>query len=164
MTMYDVSSILQIHEGSSGIGTYAIQIAKHLGIKVFVTAGLFNITQITRNQMFLVMLYPPIIVLQNHRNWRKISDLQRFGCRCMHKLQNWRFCWVCQTGNKWERYVKFNPTAWSCLILAHLYCILYLRVLYWQPNAKRTCLLVKKVKRIRVMGEVLFFLFPLVPC
>jgi hypothetical protein len=66
--MYDVSSILQIHEGSSGIGMFAIQIAKHLGIKVFVTAGLFNITQITRSQMFLVMSYPPIIVLQNHRN------------------------------------------------------------------------------------------------
>jgi len=30
---------LQIHGGSSGIGTFAIQIAKHLGIKVFVTAG-----------------------------------------------------------------------------------------------------------------------------
>uniref|UniRef100_A0A0E0NMG4 Enoyl reductase (ER) domain-containing protein n=1 Tax=Oryza rufipogon TaxID=4529 RepID=A0A0E0NMG4_ORYRU len=29
----------QIHGGSSGIGTFAIQIAKHLGIKVFVTAG-----------------------------------------------------------------------------------------------------------------------------
>ncbi|KAF2947521.1 hypothetical protein DAI22_02g374300 [Oryza sativa Japonica Group] len=28
-----------IHGGSSGIGTFAIQIAKHLGIKVFVTAG-----------------------------------------------------------------------------------------------------------------------------
>uniref|UniRef100_A0ACD5ZBS6 Uncharacterized protein n=1 Tax=Avena sativa TaxID=4498 RepID=A0ACD5ZBS6_AVESA len=28
-----------IHCGSSGIGTFAIQIAKHLGIKVFVTAG-----------------------------------------------------------------------------------------------------------------------------
>ena len=31
---------MQIHGGSSGIGTFAIQIAKHLGIKVFVTAGL----------------------------------------------------------------------------------------------------------------------------
>uniref|UniRef100_A0A453PZD3 Enoyl reductase (ER) domain-containing protein n=1 Tax=Aegilops tauschii subsp. strangulata TaxID=200361 RepID=A0A453PZD3_AEGTS len=30
---------MQIHGGSSGIGTFAIQIAKHLGIKVFVTAG-----------------------------------------------------------------------------------------------------------------------------
>lgn len=28
-----------IHGGSSGIGTFAIQIAKHLGIRVFVTAG-----------------------------------------------------------------------------------------------------------------------------
>ncbi|KAL5657669.1 hypothetical protein ACJX0J_030832, partial [Zea mays] len=28
-----------IHGGSSGIGTFAIQIAKYLGIKVFVTAG-----------------------------------------------------------------------------------------------------------------------------
>ncbi|TVU27805.1 hypothetical protein EJB05_19306 [Eragrostis curvula] len=28
-----------VHGGSSGIGTFAIQIAKHLGIKVFVTAG-----------------------------------------------------------------------------------------------------------------------------
>ncbi|VAI51070.1 quinone oxidoreductase PIG3-like [Triticum dicoccoides] len=28
-----------IHGGSSGIGTFAIQIAKHLGVKVFVTAG-----------------------------------------------------------------------------------------------------------------------------
>lgn len=28
-----------IHGGSSGIGTFAIQIAKHLGIMVFVTAG-----------------------------------------------------------------------------------------------------------------------------
>ncbi|XP_048536667.1 quinone oxidoreductase PIG3-like [Triticum urartu] len=28
-----------IHGGSSGIGTFAIQMAKHLGIKVFVTAG-----------------------------------------------------------------------------------------------------------------------------
>ena len=35
---------LQIHGGSSGIGTFAIQIAKHLGIKVFVTAGLFSTT------------------------------------------------------------------------------------------------------------------------
>jgi hypothetical protein len=66
--MYDISSILQIHGGSSGIGTFAIQIAKHLGIMVFVTAGLFNITQIRRSQMFLVMSCPPIIVLQNHRN------------------------------------------------------------------------------------------------
>jgi hypothetical protein len=31
---------MQIHGGSSGIGTFAVQIAKHLGIKVFVTAGL----------------------------------------------------------------------------------------------------------------------------
>ncbi|KAJ9563199.1 hypothetical protein OSB04_008359 [Centaurea solstitialis] len=29
----------QIHGGSSGIGTFAIQMAKYLGIKVFVTAG-----------------------------------------------------------------------------------------------------------------------------
>ncbi|XP_008778216.1 quinone oxidoreductase PIG3 isoform X1 [Phoenix dactylifera] len=29
-----------IHGGSSGIGTFAIQMAKHLGIRVFVTAGL----------------------------------------------------------------------------------------------------------------------------
>lgn len=29
----------QIHGGSSGIGTFAIQIAKHLGIRVFITAG-----------------------------------------------------------------------------------------------------------------------------
>ena len=41
-----VSSNLQIHGGSSGIGTFAIQIAKHLGIKVFVTAGLFTVTDI----------------------------------------------------------------------------------------------------------------------
>jgi hypothetical protein len=39
-----VSSTLQVHGGSSGIGTFAIQIAKHLGIKVFVTAGLFAVT------------------------------------------------------------------------------------------------------------------------
>uniref|UniRef100_A0A453PZB3 Enoyl reductase (ER) domain-containing protein n=1 Tax=Aegilops tauschii subsp. strangulata TaxID=200361 RepID=A0A453PZB3_AEGTS len=32
-----------IHGGSSGIGTFAIQIAKHLGVKVFVTAGLLVI-------------------------------------------------------------------------------------------------------------------------
>uniref|UniRef100_A0A0A9FIF4 Enoyl reductase (ER) domain-containing protein n=1 Tax=Arundo donax TaxID=35708 RepID=A0A0A9FIF4_ARUDO len=35
-----------IHGGSSGIGTFAIQIAKHLGIKVFVTAGLFLVTEV----------------------------------------------------------------------------------------------------------------------
>jgi NADPH-dependent curcumin reductase CurA len=40
-----VPSILQIHGGSSGIGTFAIQIAKHLGIKVFVTAGLFTVIE-----------------------------------------------------------------------------------------------------------------------
>ena len=34
---------MQIHGGSSGIGTFAIQIAKHLGVKVFVTAGLLVI-------------------------------------------------------------------------------------------------------------------------
>ncbi|KAK8463432.1 hypothetical protein SEVIR_1G364300v4 [Setaria viridis] len=34
-----------IHGGSSGIGTFAIQIAKHLGIKVFVTAGLFTVME-----------------------------------------------------------------------------------------------------------------------
>jgi len=28
-----------------GIGTFAIQIAKHLGIKVFVTAGLFTVME-----------------------------------------------------------------------------------------------------------------------
>lgn len=28
-----------IHGGSSGIGTFAIQLAKHLGVKVFITAG-----------------------------------------------------------------------------------------------------------------------------
>ncbi|XP_023156452.1 quinone oxidoreductase PIG3 [Zea mays] len=31
--------MVKIHGGSSGIGTFAIQIAKYLGIKVFVTAG-----------------------------------------------------------------------------------------------------------------------------
>uniref|UniRef100_I1Q6R9 Alcohol dehydrogenase-like C-terminal domain-containing protein n=1 Tax=Oryza glaberrima TaxID=4538 RepID=I1Q6R9_ORYGL len=31
--------IILIHCGSSGIGTFAIQIAKQLGIKVFVTVG-----------------------------------------------------------------------------------------------------------------------------
>jgi len=40
-----VPSILQILGGSSGIGTFAIQIAKHLGIKVFVTAGLFTVME-----------------------------------------------------------------------------------------------------------------------
>jgi len=29
----------QVHRGSSGIGTFAIQIAKHQGLNVFVTAG-----------------------------------------------------------------------------------------------------------------------------
>lgn len=30
----------QVHGGSSGIGTFAIQIAKHQGARVFITAGL----------------------------------------------------------------------------------------------------------------------------
>ena len=40
-----VPSILQILGGSSGIGTFAIQIAKHLGIKDFVTVGLFTVME-----------------------------------------------------------------------------------------------------------------------
>lgn len=32
-------SNLQVHGGSSGIGTFAIQIAKYIGARVFVTAG-----------------------------------------------------------------------------------------------------------------------------
>jgi hypothetical protein len=38
--MFGCLHYMQIHGGSSGIGTFAVQIAKHLGIKVFVTAGL----------------------------------------------------------------------------------------------------------------------------
>jgi hypothetical protein len=41
-----LSSISQIHGGSSGIATFVIHIANHLGMKVFVTAGLFFITRI----------------------------------------------------------------------------------------------------------------------
>lgn len=39
---YDMARIVakfQIHGGSSGIGTFAIQIAKYHGVRVFVTAG-----------------------------------------------------------------------------------------------------------------------------
>ncbi|RRT64776.1 hypothetical protein B296_00025995 [Ensete ventricosum] len=35
-----VNLSLYVHGGSSGIGTFSIQIAKHLGIRVFVTAGM----------------------------------------------------------------------------------------------------------------------------
>lgn len=34
------NNMFQVHGGSSGIGTFAVQIAKHHGVKVFVTAGL----------------------------------------------------------------------------------------------------------------------------
>ncbi|XP_042473255.1 quinone oxidoreductase PIG3-like isoform X1 [Zingiber officinale] len=39
MSRLSSGETLLIHGGSSGIGTFAIQIAKHLGIRVFVTAG-----------------------------------------------------------------------------------------------------------------------------
>lgn len=37
--MHSEFSKFQVHGGSSGIGTFAIQIAKYLGARVFVTAG-----------------------------------------------------------------------------------------------------------------------------
>ncbi|AQK55687.1 oxidoreductase zinc-binding dehydrogenase family protein [Zea mays] len=39
VSLADAAGLPEIHGGSSGIGTFAIQIAKHLGIMVFVTAG-----------------------------------------------------------------------------------------------------------------------------
>ncbi|PNX91771.1 quinone oxidoreductase PIG3-like protein, partial [Trifolium pratense] len=39
MSRLSKGEILLIHGGSSGIGTFAIQIAKYIGAKVFVTAG-----------------------------------------------------------------------------------------------------------------------------
>ncbi|KAK8585293.1 hypothetical protein V6N13_139227 [Hibiscus sabdariffa] len=39
VSLSDASSLPEIHGGSSGIGTFAIQIAKFKGAKVFVTAG-----------------------------------------------------------------------------------------------------------------------------
>lgn len=39
MGRLSVGESFLIHGGSSGIGTFAIQIAKHLGVRVFVTAG-----------------------------------------------------------------------------------------------------------------------------
>uniref|UniRef100_A0A8R7V185 Enoyl reductase (ER) domain-containing protein n=1 Tax=Triticum urartu TaxID=4572 RepID=A0A8R7V185_TRIUA len=42
-----------IHGGSSGIGTFAIQMAKHLGIKVFVTAGMLLGTDVSNTKTCL---------------------------------------------------------------------------------------------------------------
>ncbi|KAJ8490345.1 hypothetical protein OPV22_012066 [Ensete ventricosum] len=39
MSQLSAGETLLVHGGSSGIGTFSIQIAKHLGIRVFVTAG-----------------------------------------------------------------------------------------------------------------------------
>jgi len=47
---------LQVHGGSSGIGTFAIQIAKQQGVKVFVTAGLFL--------LLLLLLYKMVFGLK----------------------------------------------------------------------------------------------------
>lgn len=38
--MNEIVFKFQVHGGSSGIGTFAIQIAKYQGARVFITAGL----------------------------------------------------------------------------------------------------------------------------
>ena len=56
--------IFQVHGGSSGIGIFAIQIAKHIGARVFVTAGLPSLIYLISWHQFLVFtcfrpFFPP---------------------------------------------------------------------------------------------------------
>jgi NADPH:quinone reductase-like Zn-dependent oxidoreductase len=46
----------QVHGGSSGIGTFAIQIAKHQGVKVFVTAGSAHTSHPASSVFYEIML------------------------------------------------------------------------------------------------------------
>jgi len=71
-----VPSILQIHGGSSGIGTFAIQIAKHLGIKVFVTAGSEGKLSACKTEDF-------VECVREETNGKGITyHLNIYGCLC----------------------------------------------------------------------------------
>ena len=43
----------QVHGGSSGIGTFAIQIAKYRGVRVFVTAGKLYLVSCGAESVFM---------------------------------------------------------------------------------------------------------------
>lgn len=73
--------VIQVHGGSSGIGTFAIQIAKHLGIRVFVTAGLtllnsndqnFHACLVTNRRRYIRIL---LIYQEAKKNWLRARIL-----------------------------------------------------------------------------------------
>jgi D-arabinose 1-dehydrogenase-like Zn-dependent alcohol dehydrogenase len=121
------SSILQIHGGSSGIGTFAIQIAKRLGIKVFVTAGLFFIMRISYSIIFAVIL--PIFLKNIIGSEEKLAACKGLGADvCInYKTEDFVERVKQETNGK-------GITYYYLIILNHLYCMVCLGYCSWVHN------------------------------
>ena len=91
--------ILQVHGGSIGIGTFAIQIAKYRGARVFVTAGLPSLFYLISWHQFLVFTcFRPFFTTENEEKLAVCKDLWADVC-INYKTEDF-VAWVEETGGK----------------------------------------------------------------
>ncbi|WJZ94888.1 hypothetical protein VitviT2T_013708 [Vitis vinifera] len=76
MSCLSAGETFQVHGGSIGIGTFAIQIAKYRGARVFVTAGLPSLFYLISWHQFLVFTcFRPFFTAENEEKLAVCKDL-----------------------------------------------------------------------------------------